>query len=150
MSRGPERLRAFDDSCGLAVEAFTLKSLVYIIRLNQSLDGSSIFRKCGHKRMNVSETEEEITLAAFARWVDVSRPGESFTYHVGNLMIDREKIVQLPNYGMTRVYIQPYHTIGEYAWWAYERGKVELVQRKLPDGRFEYIAQKKRRKGKRR
>lgn len=96
----------------------------------------------------IPENESEITLAAFQRWVQSSRPGQSFVYHIGHLMVEREKIAQIPGVGIARVFIEPYNGIGEYAWWAYERGLVELVQRKRPDGRFEYIAQKRRKRRK--
>lgn len=95
---------------------------------------------------SIPEKEDDITLAAFQRWVEVSRPKDKMVYHVGMLVVDREKIVQLPSYGIARVFIEPYHGIGVYAWWAYERGLVDLVQRRLADGRYEYIAIKRRRK----
>ena len=97
--------------------------------------------------VSIAEENEEITLAAFQRWVETARGGDKMTYYVGNLMVDREKIVQLPSYGMARVFIEPAHGLGQYAWWAYERGLVELVQRKRADGRFDYIAFKRRKKG---
>lgn len=95
---------------------------------------------------SIAEKQDEITLAAFTRWVEVARPGEKMVYHTGFLVIDREKIVQLPSYGIARVFIEPYHAIGQYAWWAYERGLVVLVQRKRSDGVFDYIAIKRKRR----
>lgn len=90
------------------------------------------------------ENEEEITVAQFERWLRTSRPGSQFVYHRGNLMIDREDVQLVPGLGQyVHVYHEPVNYIGKIAWWAYEKGMVLLAQRKLPAGRFEYIAFKR-------
>jgi hypothetical protein len=59
------------------------------------------------------------------------------TYHIGNLDQDRMKDPEVDY-------------IGRMAWHAYEVGKIELVQRREREGRYQYIAQKRRFPDKRR
>jgi hypothetical protein len=94
----------------------------------------------------IPDTEEEVTAEAFNLWVKNARPGERFTYHTGHLSVDREKIVNLPQYGsLAHVMIEPYHSVGQAAYRAYEQGKVELIQKRLSrSGRWAYIAIKRR------
>lgn len=94
----------------------------------------------------IPQNEDEITVAAFERWLKVSRPGEQFVYHRGHLASDREEVQLLPSFGTyVHVYFEPMHTLGTTAWIAYERGQVALAQKKLPGKRgFEYIAFKRR------
>lgn len=94
----------------------------------------------------VPSKEEEITVAAFERWLTIGRPGTKFTYHRGNLASDREDVTMLPGMGQfAHVFYEPFHTLGKMAWHYYQRGLVELAQKKLPNGRgFEYIAFKRK------
>lgn len=94
----------------------------------------------------LSHNDDEITVAQFERWFEKSRPGSSFVYHRGNLMIDREDIRVIPALGkVARVVHEPVNTLGELAWAWYERGYVELVQWKQPGSTtFQYIAFKRK------
>lgn len=94
----------------------------------------------------IPENGDEITLAAFERWLKVARPGESFVYHIGHLASDREQVQVIPQFGQpVRIMFEPYNSLGLTAWNAYEHGNVELVQRKLPGNvGYEYIAFKRR------
>ncbi len=64
-------------------------------------------------------------------WLDMSRPGESLVYHVGSLLLDR-----LLN--------RETKAVADLAWEAAqgERPRVELKQRRLGTGSYEYITQK--------
>lgn len=92
----------------------------------------------------IPEKEDEVTAAAFTLWLRQSRPGERFVYHTGHLASDREEVRLIPGLGWARVYFEPMHTVATTAWIAYERGLVSLVQKKRPDGRFDYIAFKRK------
>lgn len=95
----------------------------------------------------IPHNEEDITTAAFERWIKMSRPGEVFVYHIGRLSNDREDIMLVPGLGQyAHVLYEPYHTNGLTAWHAYTTGQVELTQKRLPNNRgFEYRATKRHR-----
>lgn len=64
-----------------------------------------------------------------------ARPGESFVYHVGNLSADRVT----PDRFHT-----PFEAVARRMLHLYERGFVDLVQRKIDADVYEYIAIRKR------
>ena len=94
----------------------------------------------------VSDNDDEITVAAFERWLAIGRPGTKFVYHRGHLATDREEVIMLPALGsFVHVFHEPYHTLAKTAWHHYVRGDVVLVQKKLAGDRgFEYLAIKRR------
>lgn len=92
----------------------------------------------------ITQENEEITVAAFERWLEKSRGGSHFIYHRGRLAIDREETQVIPAFEKpVHVYIEPYDMLGKMAWYAYERGFVDLLQRRRPYG-YDYIAFKRR------
>lgn len=72
----------------------------------------------------------------FQAWVMGAPPGDSVIYHTGYLPWDRRNPIN------RRV-----AEAANAAWWAYEQRLVALVQRRLGDLKFEYIAIKSRPKG---
>lgn len=94
----------------------------------------------------VTQTDEEVTVPAFQLWLKHARPGDRFEYHRGFLVTDREKVVNLPQYGMpAHVFYEPVHSVGQAAWQAYERGHVDLLQKKLDrHGNYAYMAVKRK------
>lgn len=93
---------------------------------------------------NLLHESEEITVAAFERWLDKSRGGSHFIYHKGRLAIDREETQVIPAFETpVHIFIEPFDVLGKMAWHAYERGIVDLIQRKRPYG-YDYIALKRR------
>lgn len=97
--------------------------------------------------ITITQNEEDISLASFEHWLDKSRPGDRIVYHIGRLAMDREDVQLVPGVGQyAHIFYEPYHSIGNAAWHAYERGLVELVQRKLRFNRgYEYVAIKRKR-----
>ncbi len=71
-----------------------------------------------------------MTPAAFQNWVQTSRKRSRITYHVGNLQEDRHHDAAT-------------HTLGEFSYRAYEQGRVSLVQRRRPDGKLSYEAERR-------
>ncbi len=71
------------------------------------------------------------TAGQFRFWLDMSQAGESLVYHVGTLLLDRDLGKEI-------------RAVADLAWDAAqgERPRVELKQRRLDTGRYEYIAQK--------
>ena len=72
------------------------------------------------------------TWVSFDQRVKRALPGEQIVYHVGNLVIDRERAGDFFTI----------HLTATAAWRAMEAGKVDLVQRSVDD-MFEYIAVKR-------
>lgn len=95
---------------------------------------------------NVTQMDEEVTVPAFQLWLKNARAGDRFEYHRGFLVTDREKVVNMPNYGtVAHVFYEPVHSVGQVAWQAYERGSVDLVQKKLDrHGNYAYMAVKRK------
>ena len=62
----------------------------------------------------------------FTRWQMTAQPGDVITYHQGNLMADKISA--------------EVRAVGSAAWAAYERGLVELVQKRVGEGCCAYIA----------
>jgi hypothetical protein len=73
---------------------------------------------------------------SFERAVRNARPGEAFVYHVGLLSAERTH----PSSRLDT----PFTAVARRAWWLYERGFVDLVQRRLEPGIFEYFAVRKK------
>lgn len=77
--------------------------------------------------------------AALHRWLEKANPGERAIYHVGHLAADREKIFA----GQRSIF--PCNNIGLTALSEYDKGTVELTQRRRPKARdFEYIITKRK------
>lgn len=84
----------------------------------------------------------------FHDWLKVARPGDSFTYYIGNLAAARGDVSAFPR----RAENAPELIEAQRAWDAYVAGLVSLVQRAntpcRPNGThpsFNYIAQRTRR-----
>lgn len=104
-----------------------------------------------------------ITARTFRFWLMSSRPGEEFVYHVGNLMVDRERVILTGTHRdvdpvgrkkdaarrddaddpefETRP-IAAVDAVARAVWAAYRRGEVTLKQRRLGPGYFAYIARR--------
>ena len=96
---------------------------------------------------NLAHMSEEITPERFESWVKIARPGDRLTYHVGLLATDRERSEMLAKHNTyAHVYYEPIHSVGLYAMYYYEQGVLELVQRKMKPGVYEYIAIKRKTK----
>lgn len=78
------------------------------------------------------------TSAMLHKWLDVAAAGDSAIYHVGFLAADREKIFA----GQRSVF--PCNNIGLTALSEYDKGTVELTQRRLPTRDFIYIITKRK------
>lgn len=83
----------------------------------------------------------------FNQWLNRARVGERYVYHVGYLPRDRSKTVEVPitrgEYHRVVVNKGPVHEMATLVMIAAESGLVHLVQRKLQDGRYQYIAEKR-------
>lgn len=66
----------------------------------------------------------------FTRWFKKAKRGEGFIYHRGFLLVDRTYDPQVDSYA-------------NIVWQAYQKGVVELVQRRVRDGCM-YIAIRRR------
>lgn len=71
-----------------------------------------------------------MTRENFAAALAAAKPGTDITYHVGNLMSDRE-------YGQNFLTV---HSVARAAWAAMEAGKVALLQRRVDSTRVQYLA----------
>ena len=71
----------------------------------------------------------------FDRWLYRSRHGDRRIYHVGFLMLDR--------LGDIHGERKQLHNEASAAWFAYLQSQVHLIQRKLDDGIYEYIAERR-------
>lgn len=75
------------------------------------------------------------------------QPGEEMVYHTGNLA--EESLPHLGKRSQQTEYSKALGKIRESAWELYKRGKLILIQRKVPNeenpfrGKFEYIAIRK-------
>lgn len=76
--------------------------------------------------------------ALLHRWLERAQPGDRAVYHTGLLAADREKIFA----GQRSIF--PCNNIGLTAWSEYVKGTVELTQRKMPAGEFDYIITKRK------
>jgi hypothetical protein len=74
-----------------------------------------------------------MTIKNFSAWLRAALPGETYTYHVGLLMRDRQRETHEPQWEETE-------KAGARAWAAYEAKQVALTQRRVAPGRSEYIA----------
>ena len=71
----------------------------------------------------------------FDRWLYRSRPGDRRNYHTGFLLLDRV--------GDSLGNRKQLHDEASSAWFAYLQSQVHLIQRKLDDGIYEYIAERR-------
>lgn len=73
----------------------------------------------------------------FTYWLRNSHRGARFTYHIGNLMVDRVELQK--GYLVPR---EPLHSVASEAQAAAERGEVILVQKRLGENLFLYEARR--------
>ena len=73
----------------------------------------------------------------FLTRVKFSEHGARITYHVGNLYVDRQC-----GAATETLHSPAINAVAHAAWDAMEKGHVRLIQRKLRDGIYEYIAEK--------
>lgn len=85
-----------------------------------------------HWRRTAFTTTKQLT-----EWLKAAIPGSSAIYYVGLLGADREGVV-----GTRRVFYPP-HERGLTAWKAHDKGEVELTQRRISPGIFQYIITKR-------
>lgn len=85
------------------------------------------------------------TISEFDRWLFNSRPGDRFTYHTGDLSRDRWLVnpYMIGNFVLGGVGREPTHTNAKHALRAHEDGLVYLLQIKLDNGIYDYVAQRR-------
>ena len=79
----------------------------------------------------------------FDQWVEKGKPGSMFVYHSGYLPLDKYNTYQLDG----RTFFQrnaEIFNLAQSAMGLYEMGLVELVQRKLSEAEYQYIAVKRK------
>ena len=74
-----------------------------------------------------------LTTSVFRRWVAIAAIGNQLVYHEGYLACDRAP--EIPTAESRRL-----HKVAQVIMNAAEDGRVHLVQRRLGEGRFAYIA----------
>ncbi len=74
-----------------------------------------------------------VTAKRFVAWVNAAKPGSRYSYHLGNLMLDRG-----PEGNRNR----DIDKIARTAWMLYERGYITLVQRRVDKDTCLYIAER--------
>jgi hypothetical protein len=75
----------------------------------------------------------EIDLCA---WLSQAAPGDALEYHRGFLVLDTDpRITGLSNSNRLEL-VQ----VARRAWWAAEKNRAHLVQRRLGENRFSYLA----------
>jgi len=81
----------------------------------------------------------------FRDWIERSRTGKIYIYHVGFLSIDRGRIVDYTDDG-TPVFepVGDINDLANIAIDAFQSGRVHLFQRKVHDNQYQYIAMKRR------
>lgn len=78
--------------------------------------------------------------AGFAEWLSEARRGDSFVYHQGFIANDREVALSEGNSKLSRDERKRVWREARDAWMAYEGRQVCLTQRRLGEGRYDYIA----------
>lgn len=99
--------------------------------------------------------------AAFKTWLRLAKPKETYIYYVGDLAGARLELTSEPtlaardsddamkSYDWSKhrylyyVWREPLHSYASAVWAAYEAGKVELTQKRLANGLYEYRATKR-------
>jgi len=79
-------------------------------------------------------------LDLFERWLDTSQPGREYIYATGVTWLHERK-KNRPNEHLLDADIR---AVAKAAWKAYERGEVELAQRRNEQGSLDYICQKRK------
>lgn len=77
--------------------------------------------------------------ASFVYWLERARSGEKVLYYDGFLMMDREKLIKA---GCSPAEFPDRIRTGILAWKAYERGLVNLFQKKRDFFEYDYVAVK--------
>jgi hypothetical protein len=86
--------------------------------------------------MNIYRTPKELS-----EWIAQSHKGDRFVYHVGHLLHDRKFRVKLAGTGgFADVPVIPLQNIATAALEAYWSGYVVLVQKRLGEDTFQYLA----------
>ena len=86
--------------------------------------------------MATAHSSEVITAAAiisesrFLQWLKAAQPGNSLTYHLGNLALDREHNIKID-------------AVGTAVWGAHQSGKVQLSQSRVEPNVCAYVAIRK-------
>lgn len=76
------------------------------------------------------------TAAQLKEFVRTAKPRQSCIYHSGFLLVDREPSPDQPHDDKWCALRE----LAEAAWQLYEDGKINLTQRRLGGGKFEYLA----------
>ena len=77
----------------------------------------------------------------FQAWLRDGKPLSHYTYASGLTWLDERK----PNNSKINLIDAETREVADAAWKAYEQGKVELCQRRNPNGKgFDYVAQRRR------
>lgn len=86
--------------------------------------------------MFVVHQDSQVTEIDFCAWLSQAAPRDAFEYHCGFLVLDVDpRITSLGNADRLEL-IQ----VAARALWASDRGLVHLVQRRLGENRFSYLA----------
>jgi hypothetical protein len=78
----------------------------------------------------------------FQNWLVLAPAGDRLVYHTGQLAAEREREKEFGSRTIT-IYIEPENTVATMAYNAYTLGRVELVQKRVADHVFDYIAIKR-------
>ena len=72
-------------------------------------------------------------ITSFRNWIKYAKPRMSYVYHEGFLYVDRDR----DSSGETS-------WIARFAYGQYKNGAIELVQKRISDGCYKYLAIKRR------
>ena len=78
-------------------------------------------------------------IRTFRQWLRHGRLGETYIYHVGNLAKDR-RTLQVQDGHYREVLTEPIHSLATMVMRAAEHGLVELTQKRIHEGAFQYQA----------
>ena len=83
----------------------------------------------------------------FKRWLKRAKPRERYVYHTGYLPQDRTKMVEVPvvrgEFHRMAVNSGPVHHLAKLVMDAAEAGYVHLLQERIGDGKYKYIAERR-------
>lgn len=80
----------------------------------------------------------------FQRWIENGKPGSQFVYHEGYLPRDKVLVIGIGNGATYTTQNSEVTKIARFAMEAQDAGEVELVQKKVGPGEYQYIAVKRK------
>ncbi|WP_196223267.1 hypothetical protein [Roseibium sp. RKSG952] len=89
-----------------------------------------------HVPTTTTTTREPVTEIAFCAWIAQSTPGDRLEYHRGFLALDAYPMFSR----LTDAARKELQRLGTRAFWAAEQDLVHLLQKRIGEERFSYIA----------